>query len=143
MVYTIAPTAGRRARSGLSIRMATKPIHTELLFPNDPRLVGAIGSAVEHAAEQAGMSGEAQKEFAAAAEDACREVLPFGCHCDRRLKCTIDNFGDRIEVALEHFAAKRESKAPAIPEKIASCVDHVRSELMDQIARVTLVKYIH
>lgn len=143
MVYTIARTAGRRVRSSPSIRMATKPIHTELLFPNDPRLVGAIASAVEHAAEQAGMSCEAQKQFAAAAEDACREALPFGCNCDQRLKCTIDNFGDRIEVVLEHFAAKRGSNGPAIPEKIGSSVDHVRSERMDQIARVTLVKFIH
>lgn len=119
--------------------MADNHVCTEFLFPNDARLVGAVGGAVEHAAEQAGLPGDVQREFAAAAEDACREALPFACTCDRRIKCTVHNFPDRIEVVLEHAPSK---PGPAIAEKARSRVDHVKKERHEGIARVTLVKYI-
>ena len=115
---------------------------TELVVNDDPRLVRAIASVVEHAGHRAGLSEAAQKQLAAAAEDACREAFPLVNGRERAVKFCVQDFDDRVEVVIEHAGGKSAPPTPVINAKVASKVDSVKQESHGKVHRVTLIKYL-
>jgi hypothetical protein len=114
---------------------------TELVVCDDPRLIGALGCVVEHAGQRAGLSEQAQKQLASAAEEACREIIPRLNGRERCLKCVVEDFADRVEVILEH-------PGTATPEagsksRLLERVDHVEYETLEGQTRVVLTKNLH
>ena len=114
----------------------------ELVVCDDPRLIGALACVVEHAGQSAGLSEQAQKQLAAAAEDACREIIPRLNGRERCLKCTVENFEDRIEVILEHPAGEGTPEA-GNKSRLLQQVDQVEYQTREGHSRVILTKNLH
>ena len=134
--------------------MATEVGRIELKLSSDQRLVAGVGGAVAHVAKRVGFDPGAQADLVAAAEEACRDTFPLLGNAKAQLGVTIDDFPDRVEVALEYrappgpapesFAAlEAEPTAGQGDHKLLVRVDHVRSGTQAGVSRMTLVKYIH
>ncbi|MFY9530177.1 MAG: hypothetical protein WBC04_06735 [Candidatus Acidiferrales bacterium] len=115
---------------------------TELVVCDDPRLIGALGCVVEHAGQRAGLSEQAQKQLASAAEEACREIIPRLNGRERCLKCTVEDFADRVEVILEHPGTRATPEAGS-RSRLLEQVDHVEYETREGHSRVVLTKNLH
>lgn len=137
--------------------MAVEHSRTEVILVDDPRLLAAVGSIVEHVGERVGLPAAEQKALASAAEEACRAAFPLVGNHDAKLKVIIQDFPDRVEVTLEHggepvpavglhtFAAQGAEQAgagKASGSALMKKVDRVFYETKDGRSRMTLVKYI-
>ena len=143
MVFITVRTAAKPATSAWWTHVASENSRTELVLDNDPRLIRAVGSILEHLAERARMPAEAKKGLVEAAETSCREAFPLIGNHNSTLKVIILDYPDRIEVMLEHAggpegsAPREEGKSPHL-----SLVDRVHREACEGISRTTLVKYL-
>ncbi len=111
---------------------------TELVLSDDLRLVAAVGSIVEHAASRVGLPEGAQRQFARAAEQACRDTFPLLNGRDRLLKCAVEDFDDRLEVTLDYSGEPRSSADKPLMQP----VDRVLCETRGGRSRIILVKYL-
>lgn len=120
-----------------------KHTRTELVLNDDPRLVAAVGSVVEHAVNRAGLSEEVQKEVAATAVETCRACFAPASGGPAGLKCVVEDFDDRIEVQIDQprNGARGGALADKLREAIRS-VDNVKYEPTATGSRVTLIKYL-
>jgi hypothetical protein len=114
---------------------------TELVVCDDPRLIGALACVVKHAGQRAGLSERAREQLASAAEQACCEIIPQLNGRERCLKCTVEDFEDRIEVILEHPGGTG-TPEPAGKSRLLRDVDQVEYETREGHSRVVLVKNI-
>ena len=136
--------------------MAAELSRIGLKLEPDPRLAAAVGGAVSHVAERLGLDPRAQSEFAAAAEQACREALSALAGEKTILEVIVADFPDRIEVTVSRPgaapAARRKTSAAAgaksLPaEKPRSTahrkgVDRIRYEARGGASRLTLIKFL-
>jgi anti-sigma regulatory factor (Ser/Thr protein kinase) len=130
MAYTIAQTAGKRAKSGWQILMPTdhdasrgrksEAGHTSPVVQivstlhNDPRLLTGAGVIAGHSAQQAGLSERAQKQLAAATTEACDELLALARPdptSPPEVNLTASRFPDRVEITVELSVAPANAKA--------------------------------
>lgn len=113
------------------------------MLNDDPRLVAAVGSVVEHAVNRAGLPQEVQKELAATAVETCRACFVPKSSGEAGLKCVVEDFDDRIEVQIDQptNGARGGALADKLREAIHS-VDDVRYEPTASGSRVTLIKYL-
>lgn len=120
-----------------------KHTRTELVLNDDPRLVAAVGSVVEHAVNRAGLSAEIQKEVAATAVETCRACFVPAGGGQAGLKCVVEDFDDRIEVQIDQptNGARGGALADKLREAIRN-VDDVKYEPTTTGSRVTLIKYL-
>lgn len=139
--------------------MSTEPSHTELVLHDDARLLAAIPSVVQFAAERCGLSSEAQQGLAEAAVEACKETFPLmeGQTTDGEptVKVIVSDFTDRVEVAIEHtgealptagldtFVGDAVSGEGAGLSKALQMtkVDRVQYQTGEGRSRMTLIKY--
>jgi len=117
---------------------------------DDPRLIAGAGAIAVHIARQAGLSEHAQRDFHAAAEEACREAFE-NCGARGSSRATVSLaaalYADRVEVAFEYLvkkraagsARRRSGRAAALPA--SELVDHIERTTRGGRCRVTLVKY--
>ena len=146
MGFTIARIVARLATCGWQNPMTSDPVRTELIVPDDPRLIPAVGTVVAHAAERAGLAHPVQKGFAAAAIEACREQLSLihkGSNTDSRVRVSVVDFPDRVEVWVENIGETPQSESPEPfrgPQQYAM-VDRVVHETHSGRVRTTLIKY--
>ena len=123
---------------------------------DDPRLIAGAGAIAVHIARQAGLSEHAQRDFHAAAEEACREAFE-NCGARGSSRATVSLaaalYADRVEVALEYPVKKRaagsarrrsggvvgDGRAAAPPA--SQLVDHIVRTTRGGRRRVTLVKF--
>jgi hypothetical protein len=106
------------ARTGAMGNMATsEKSRTELLLPDDGRLIPAVSATIHHVAAHTGMSAEAESALLHKAEDVCAHALPLiGSESPQSsrerqaksnghaacLRISVLEFPDRVEVVLEH-----------------------------------------
>jgi len=121
---------------------------------DDARLVAAVGGAVGHFADQAGLDARARAELIAAAEEACRDTFPLLTPDEPFLGVQIGAFPDRIEVTLEHhgrqvptaglesFAAAGGEGSGAGGLRLLSRVDRVQYNTEGSTSRMKLIKYL-
>lgn len=150
--------------------MAAEKSRTELVLPDDLRMIPAVGAAIHHVAAHSGMSPQAESALRHKAEDVCAHALPL-IHCFPPAKSSQANgacclhisvleFADRVEVVLEHPgqsqpAGKKRGQKPmglsgvamgfasgeeSEPES-SNGVDRVLREPLNGRVRVTLVQY--
>ena len=84
--------------------MSNEPARTELMLPDDERLLAAITPVVQHALGAAA-STESQEGLAAAAIEAARETFPLmegQAAGEPKVRVVVSDFPDRVEVAIEH-----------------------------------------
>lgn len=154
-VSTIAPIAGKPAKSPSPAAVATEPRSFNLQLDADDRLAAAVGGAARYLADSAGMENDAVSQLRSSVVAACRgafEDLPADAP---RLHVTLTRYADRIEVAL----CRRGGALPAVGlDAIAGfaepCaggsaalgifdgVDRVQYETHDGEAITRLTKYI-
>ena len=121
-----------------------KHTRTELVLNDDPRLVAAVGSVVEHAVNRAGLPEEVQKEVAATAVETCRACFVPASGGQAGLKCVVEDFDDRIEVQIDQ--PTNGSRGGALADKLREAirtVDNVKYEPTATGSRITLTKYLH
>src|ERR1700680_2540500 len=90
--------------------MTHESTRVEFHLDRDPRLIGAVRSAVHFQAAQAGLETAGCEAFAMASEDVCREALTQSTDADGGLDVTLDTFPDRMEISIHH----RGQLAPAV-----------------------------
>jgi hypothetical protein len=126
------------------------------LCPDD-RLVVAVGGAVAHFAERAGMDDAARNLLTGALEDLCRQTLPLLNGNGESLDVVVEDFDDRLQISVEHrgeaqpsvgvetFIAEcaRESKQRVTGVHLLRTVDRIEYDARDGSIRTTLVKYLH
>lgn len=121
-----------------------KHSRTELIINDDPRLVAAVGSVVEHAVNRAGLPENVQKQLAETVVNTCRAAFPPASAGVTGLKCAVEDFDDRIEVQIDQ--PKNGSSGAQLADKLREairCVDDVKYEPSATGSRVTLIKYLH
>lgn len=149
-----ARIAARPATCVPPIPMPTDSARIECTLHNDPRLIAAVGAMVSHASQRTGLSDEARAALSAAAEDACRETFSLRSlgnapsnrdGPDMAIHVIVENFSDRVEVAIESPEASRDAQQArnrirGIRERTK--VDGANYEIREGLARVTLVEYL-
>jgi hypothetical protein len=121
-----------------------KHTRTELVLNDDPRLVAAVGSVVEHAVNRAGLPEEVQKQLAETAVETCRACFVPVSAGAAGLKCVVEDFDDRIEVQIDQ--PTNGARGGALADKLRGAirsVDDVKYEPIANGSRVTLIKYLH
>jgi hypothetical protein len=83
--------------------MGTKEALTRCTVRNDPRLLAGVGAVVSHAAEHAGLVEAASNEFAAVAEEACRETMTRlnGSGGEVTMQLAVAQYPGRVEVTIQ------------------------------------------
>lgn len=132
----------------------TESARTEVTLENDPRLLAAVIPIVQHAAQNAGLDQQSQLGLVSAAVQACKETFPFLNGRESFLRMIVQNFPDRVEVAIEHpgegapmagldsFCGGCGEAAQGIAAALfRTQLDRVLYESRDGRTRVTLVKY--
>jgi hypothetical protein len=129
---------------------------TVLHLSPDDRLVVAVGGAVAHFAERAGMDDVARNLLTGALEDLCRQTLPLLNGNGESLDVVVEDFDDRLQISVEHrgeaqpsvgvetFIAEcaRESKQRVTGVHLLRTVDRIEYDARDGSIRTTLVKYL-
>jgi hypothetical protein len=136
--------------------MTDDSTRVELHLDRDPRLISAVGSAVQFQATRAGLEEKGCENFARASEEVCREALLHITDADGGLNVTVETFPDRMEISIHH----RGQPVPAVGlETFASSgaagetggisgvelltrVDRVVFKTEKGVARTTLVKFL-
>jgi hypothetical protein len=129
---------------------------TVLHLSRDDRLIAAVGGAVAHFAERAGLDDSARNLLTAALEDLCRQTLPLLNGNGEGMDVAIEDFDDRLQISVEHrgeaepsvgvesFIADcaRESKQRVTGVHLMRTVDRIEYDARDGSIRTTLVKYL-
>jgi len=134
--------------------VASEHSRVELNVSNDPRLIRAVGGAVEHVAQRIGFNEGECRDLVAAAEQACRDTLQLLFANNATLGVTVEDFPDRVEITLLHqvergrdASARQGAKATAADERrdqnLLSWVDRVEQHTSGGTSRMTLVRYLH
>jgi anti-sigma regulatory factor (Ser/Thr protein kinase) len=136
--------------------MSNDPARTELMLPDDERLLAAITPVVQHASQRCGLSTESQEGLVAAATEAATFPLMEGQAAgEPKVRVVVSDFPDRVEVAIEHRGealptagldtfvkdAVAGSGAGLSMALQATQVDRVQYETHDGVSRMTLIKY--
>jgi anti-sigma regulatory factor (Ser/Thr protein kinase) len=138
--------------------MSNDPARTELMLPDDERLLAAITPVVQHASQRCGLSTESQEGLAAAAIEAARETFPLmegQAAGEPKVRVVVSDFPDRVEVAIEHRgeALPTAGLDTFVKDAVAGSgvglsmaleatqVDRVQYETHDGVSRMTLIKY--
>lgn len=153
----IARIAVRLAKCRLRKAMVNETTQVSLRLGGDPRLVAAVGTAVEFQAGQAGLEAERSSHLAKATVDVCREALSQLAEIDGGLDIRVKTFADRIEISIEHHGLSAPAvglDAFTVPSVVSEgyCgvngmellerVDRVTFDSLDGIVRTTLVKFL-
>jgi hypothetical protein len=143
MVFFIARIAAPLATCHRWKHQLNKHTRTELVLNDDPRLVAAVGTVVEHAVNRAGLPEEIQKQMASTAVETCRACFMPASGGQTGLKCVVEDFDDRIEVQIDQptNGARGGALADKLREAIRS-VDNVKYEPTATGSRITLTKYL-
>jgi hypothetical protein len=132
--------------------MNTNSVTIKCAVQNDWRLLVGLGTIFSHSAKHAGLSEQAQEEFAAAALDSCREAFASSKrkgHPDSSLQIVIGEFADRVEIGIEYPGGPIELHRGRVASGHASGgsaqgregIDSVSAESHEGRSRVTLIKY--
>jgi len=116
-------------------------LRTEARLERDTRLIAAVGAIVDHAAYHAGMGDVRRSSLARAAELMCRDVWPAPRDGDPAMEVTCDQYGDRVEVAIQGGGTP-DAKVEAALEKFRKQLDRVSTENRAGKLRITLVEYL-
>jgi hypothetical protein len=125
------------------------------MLRNDTRLIAGVGAVVSHAAGRAGLVEWDQTEFAAAAEEACRETLATLKKIgkpDFVVQLAVAHFPGRVEVTIEPAGGSRGTRGlegrAAVHAVEGVCqtlerkgVDRVFCETLPHSFRMKLIKY--
>lgn len=123
--------------------MASESNRVVLRLGRDPRLVGAVGGAVGHFAERAGLDPQTQADLVAAAEELCRQALPLLTGLSSVLEAAVEDFHDRIEVTLAYQGETLSGAVSKIKGMgLLMRVDRVLYDTKGGISRTTLVKFV-
>jgi hypothetical protein len=154
-VSTIAPIAGKPAKSPSPAAVAIELHSFRLLLDADVRLAAAVGGAARYLADSAGMENDAVSQLQSSVVAACREVFEDLTADAPQLHVTLTRFADRIEVTLSHrgealpalgldmiagFAGRAETSGD-VPGVFGG-VDRVQYESRGGEAITRLTKYI-
>jgi hypothetical protein len=101
-VFTIAPIAGKPAKSLSPAAVATEPRSFDVQLDADVRLAAAVGGAARYLADSAGMETDAISHLQSSVVAACREAFEDLTENAPHLHVTLTRYADRIEVALCH-----------------------------------------
>ena len=128
--------------------MRSERTHTEIKFSGDPRFLSGIRAAVEFIAARDGLS-DAERECLGAAWEMVARNCMAGLSAHHPLcRVLIDEFGDRMEIRLEHPAcAAPNVSAAAKPDasrglEVMRRVDRVLYDARNGMSSVTLVKFL-
>jgi hypothetical protein len=117
-------------------------------------LIPAAAAAVEHFAEEAGLEESAQLGLVAACEQVCGEALSLAEGEEAALEVIIEQFPDRIEIGISHpsvsgpavgldtFLGSATGPAENSGISLLTRVDRVRYDMVGQVSRMVLVKYL-
>lgn len=116
-------------------------VRTEARLERDSRLIAAVGAIVEHAGCHAGMGDVRCATLARAAELMCRDIWPVARDSEREIEVTCDQYGDRVEVAIQGRGVA-DANVEAALEKLRKQLDRASAENRDGNFRITLVEYL-
>jgi hypothetical protein len=117
-------------------------------------LIQAALAAVEHFAEEAGLSDSARDGLVTACEQVCGDALDRAEGNDGSLEVSIEQFPDRIEIGISHpslngpavgldsFLGTATGPAESVGVNLLTRVDRVRYDIIGQSSRMILVKYL-
>ena len=83
--------------------MATEPKALQIQIDADPRFAAAVGGAAHYFADNAGLNEGASAQLQSSVVTACLEAFAHLSAENPRLRVTLAQFADRIEVALAHL----------------------------------------
>ncbi|HMD31471.1 MAG TPA: hypothetical protein VKG84_06150 [Candidatus Acidoferrales bacterium] len=130
----------------------TKRAHLKLTGGTE--LIPAASAAAEHFAEEAGLDVATRDLLVAACEQVCNDALAQAESNEGALEVIIDQFADRIEIAITHpgvsgpaigldsFLGTASGPSGASGASLLNRVDRVRYETVGQCSRMILVKYL-
>ncbi|HWZ96442.1 MAG TPA: hypothetical protein VN025_01645 [Candidatus Dormibacteraeota bacterium] len=104
MAFITVRIAGKPATWRWPIHVSTDSKHIEIKLDADPRFAAAAAGGARYLGEASGLTTDAAGKFQAAILFACEEAF---AHLDVRhteVKVTLNQFPDRIEVAIVHHA---------------------------------------
>lgn len=137
--------------------MADTPPRVRLELSRDPRLMPALGEAVDHVARHGGLNAESRESLKAATQEAARDTFELLGAPEASLRITAQAFDDRVEVALEHSGealptagldtfltggAQAAAAGSVTGLSLLAQVDRVLYHTENGISRTTLVKYL-
>ncbi|HKM89370.1 MAG TPA: hypothetical protein VJX29_02055 [Candidatus Acidoferrales bacterium] len=117
-------------------------------------LIQAAAAAVEHFAEEAGLAESARRGLVAACEKVCGDALDRAESNEGALEVTVEQFPDRIEIGISHpsligpavgldsFLGTATGSAESAGVSLLTRVDRVRYDIVGQVSRMILVKYL-
>jgi hypothetical protein len=127
-----------------------------LEISRDPRLMPALGEAVDHVARHGGLDAEARESLRAASEEAARDTFDLVPGPEASIRVSVQAYADRIEVALEHSGeavptagldtfltggAQAAAAGSVTGLSLLARVDRVLYHTENGVSRTTLVKY--
>ena len=129
---------------------------TVLHLSRDDRFITAVGGAVAHFAERVGLDHSACNRLTGALEELCRQTLPLLNGNGDGLDVAIEDFGDRLQISVEHrgeaqpsvgvesFIAEcaRQSNKRVTGVHLIRTVDRIEYDARNGSIRTTLVKYL-
>ncbi len=136
--------------------MADAPPRVRLELSRDPRLMPALGEAVDHVARHGGLDTDARESLKAATEEAARDTFDLLGSPEASIHVTAQAFDDRVEVALEHSGeavptagldtfltggAQAAAAGSVTGLSLLARVDRVLYHTENGVSRTTLVKY--
>jgi hypothetical protein len=83
--------------------VATEPKALQIQIDADPRFAAAVGGAAHYFADTAGINEVASAQLQSSVVTACLETFAHLSAENPRLRVTLAQFADRIEVALAHL----------------------------------------
>lgn len=118
-------------------------------FSGDPRFLSGIRAAVEFIAARDGLSDAEREGLGAAWEMVARNCMAGPAASHPLCRVLIDEFGDRMEIRLEHPACSAPNPtAAAKPDasrglEVMRRVDRVLYDARNGMSSVTLVKFFN
>jgi hypothetical protein len=134
--------------------LSSDPKRAHLKLTGGSGLIPAAGAAVEHFAEEAGLEESVQLGLVAACEQVCGDALSRVEGEEGALEVTIEQFPDRIEIAICHpsvsgpavgldtFLGTATGPSESSGISLLTRVDRVRYDTVGQVSRMVLVKYL-
>lgn len=142
-----ARIAAKLATSAWWIAVADETTRVVFELVSDNRFVAAVAGAVGHFAERTGLDAQARSDLIRATEEACRAAFPLLPTPEARLRVSVTEFSDRVEVTLEHQGPPTSGEGLATAwmtggRDLERLVDRVQSGTRGGTFRTLLVKYV-
>ena len=110
----------------------------------DQRLVAGVGGALAYFADRAGLAERSRESLVTALEEFCLDGVTVAGGATEPLDVAIEDFEDRIEIVVEHHAARdaAASKERGALRRLARAVDRVECDACEGSIRTKLVKFL-